>query len=806
MRESTRHCWLALLMLASVSGSIAPAAERVTDDATHDLTAVLLTAGRLDDAEWVCRNELKRHPEGQLGYAKWTARLANVLAQQNSRQVFGGGETRLHERVDPAIDLSCAPIDALLTAYPDSPSAVFLSASKLLVRQHILRAAIIAASVSPPDPSLVDELLSRITRLQGDAAEVHESAVDHWRLRSADLTSRSAPAGQIGADQYVRLIQELALQRVTLAVLQTELFAKNSVDYRAAAADAVSRAEQTILELSDESDAKLAARALLTESLLRSGEIARADEMIQRFGSLADSKQSPTWIALKVRLELARGDTSAARSLCDSFYQSHNSSASNPGSLEMDFAKLDVLLADSQSDTQVAEWIESIERRGGAFARRRAEAIAISKLRTESSDGSKTPATTTPEQRMVPSLIAAQGEDWLRRNDPHRAATLLREAALAEPRPEVALGYAAKCAAASLVAKESAAAIDVLRQTARRHASASDAHQYAMQAALLASKPFERDDDPAERLALLEDILSEISQTWPTGETAVKANAWLCKIFADSGRFEDAAQASLELLTLGKRTDQFAPTLTRWFIYLSQLDVSQATEALESLTSTLRELARESDGLAALIAEASTWLFDRRSLDAQAAMPDGSNASATFLDQLAAFRRSGTGSIETDGVEGELLRRARWRLERDAMLDTSVQRAIGDVLSAWPNADPWQSATSEFWKRQDPSSIEAIVRLAQSDEQRDSAMRRGMRLLSTSVSADAKRAAIELSDRLAAKMKIGTDQWYSVKLQAIAWLKQIGDHEQASKRARYVLLLHKPEDSEVRKQFESYVQ
>jgi hypothetical protein len=510
----------------------------------------------------------------------------------------------------------------------------------------------------------------------------------------------------------------------------------------------------------------------------------------------------PIWTSLSVRYQLASGNESEAKRICREYYASQDSGAGSVSeqSLEMAFAKLDVLLADSSEDAEVARWIEFIERSGGAFARRRAEAIAIRQFR---SDGLL--AGDSGKPRVSPSLIAAQGEDLLRRDDPGKAATFLREAALAEPSAEAAFAYAAKSAAASIAAADTEEAINVLRDTASRHASNAAAPNLMMQAALLASQPFQQADDPKKRLELLEEVLKEISQTWATSDVAAKANDWLCRILVQTDRPGEAAQAALELLTLGRRPDQLAAVSTLWFDYLSKLDRQEVSSNLNFLSAALNEIADESKSLADPIRQLSVWFFDRQLLSERSADLIGDDVETEFLRKLARFRVSGQGMISDPESIGSLLRRrVRWRLERDAMLDASLQKSIGKVLSDWPGSNAWDKAAARLWSDQDDAAIESIKRLAVLGDQNPRSLRRGMELLAQSQSIDAKKAAVKLADRLAAVMQIKSKEWYLVKLQAITWLNQIGQSDESRKRAKFVLLLHRPEETGLRERFEKY--
>lgn len=803
MMESFPHFRrsISILIAMWVTIGAALAGERSTDDIGHDLTELLVAKGRLDDAQWVCRNQIENLAEGQLPHAKWTARLAHVLAERAAGELFASRPAELNERIDPAVSASVGEIDLLLDSYPESAAADFLSATKLMIRQRIVTAAIIAASVSPPDQQRLDGLLARISRLQLDTSELHERARKTWSARSVmSSPSRTGDADPavIAADQYNRLIQELAVQRISLSVLQTELFPKASSDFRGAAADAVVIAQQGILALPDGTIAKRSARALLVEALLRSGDTNAAGEVLRTVRAAPESHSSPKWLALQVEYELAKGRIAAAKLICDSFYGNTSEPDAAPQSIEMDFAMLDVLLASSGVENEAAAWLDFIQRRGGAFARRRAESIAIGVLRKGSGSGEMQAG-----GRVNPSLIAAQGEDWLRRDDPRRAAVLLREAALAESNATVAFQYAAK-AAAAIVATDTTAAIRVLRETAQKNATESGASDLMLQAALLASKPLAPKDDPKSRMLLLEELLNEISQTWPTNDAAFQSNAWLCRIYQQTDRSEDAARASLELLTLRRQPDQIGPTAQHWFEYLSQLEFSRATQELSSLAATLRELGNEEPSLTQAIDRVAIGLLDREVLVQRKPTLIGADTSTVFLNQIANFRINQRGPISTDGVDPPMLAQSRWRLERDAMLDDSMQHVVGVALGQWPSATSWQKATADLWRDPNDTSISMVRKLAVSDNDVATSLRRGMDLLATVPSENAKRAAIELSNRLAATMQLASAPWYAVKLQSLLWLKQIGDADQASKRAKYILLLHPPKDPAVRQQFERF--
>ncbi len=149
-----------------------------------------------------------------------------------------------------------------------------------------------------------------------------------------------------------------------------------------------------------------------------------------------------------------------------------------------------------------------------------------------------------------------------------------------------------------------------------------------------------------------------------------------------------------------------------------------------------------------------------------------------------------------------MLPRVRWRLQRDALLAYQFQSPIGELLLNLPGGTPWQTAMATYWARKDAASIEAVKQLADSGSGGESRLTDAIELLSRSESKDAKLAAIELTDRLAAELQIAAPDWYEAKWQAATWLSELGEQDQARKRAKYVLLLHRPADPELAKRFE----
>lgn len=346
----------------------------------------------------------------------------------------------------------------------------------------------------------------------------------------------------------------------------------------------------------------------------------------------------------------------------------------------------------------------------------------------------------------------------------------------------------------------------MLRRVAIRHPAQENAPDLVMQAALLGTKPFQPNDDPKGRFELIEETLKGLSQTWPGTDTAFKGNEWLCRILKQSGRGEDAARVAVEFLMLRRQPDQVDATTDLVFNFVSSLDLETATSELGSLAPTYRELVSETESLSIPIARSAVWLLDRSLLQEFAKELEGAAVDPGLVNRLLAFRTGQADAVSTEGASPELIERARWRLERDAMLDSSQQPVIGKVLLDWPSSDTsdqaWHRATAAYWAQGDQQSIDQIKRLALEGENQSESLRRALMVLRSSDSKAGNQLAIELSDRLAAMMKIGSESWYKEKLRAIRLLVQAGQKDEAIKRAKYILLIHPPKDAEIRKQLQ----
>ena len=424
-----------LLFLASAPGALS--SDRTSNDIGSDTIGQLITRQRLDEAEALCRWQLRQFNEGDVNHARWTATWSNVLAEKASMGLFAADERAFLSQLNALTQKAIAPIEKLIDSYPDSQALLFLRSQEIAVRQRILQAAIVASVVSPSTENRTDQLLVQATRIQGDTVRLAEEATQTLREYQAELKQKES-----AIEDHQRLIQELAVRRISLAVMQTELFENGTSDHQTSAASAVTIAKDSVLALPDGTLAQWTAKLWHVEALLRLGVATEADRILHELENETPANKEFHLQSLLVRSATIQGNHAKAKALVSEFYGhvADGSSVSGaPISPEMDFAYLSLLLSDGADPSQLANWIANIEQRGGAYARRRAESITIAALGRSRIDGTNE---RTPMAN--PALIAAQAEDLLRRNELQRAAGLLRAAALAESDSTMAFEYAKK--------------------------------------------------------------------------------------------------------------------------------------------------------------------------------------------------------------------------------------------------------------------------------------------------------------------------------------------------------------------------
>lgn len=701
------------------------------------------------------------------------------------------------------------PVTELLESYPDHPRQLFLAAQLLDVRRQAARHDAVAYSVARHRTKISDRGLSRLTRITSDLQDLAtETAAQQALLDAASLR----PENTRRAADLMRLRRSLLVQTVQAMLLQTELLDPGSRDFLAAASQVETAADGALAVLPNDSEARQIITRLKIDAVLRSGQGARADSMIRRFTDTF-STLSPEAVALQIRIDLANDRDQQAYQKVGSFYGATPVSA--PLCVDVDLAALQTLIALNGSGNntaqngqheRIARWMDVIEQRGGVYARRRAEAITLQLLKSSISNTSPT--------NISAALVAAQGEDWLRRGDFARAAELLAEAARNERDSSLALTYAAKSAAASAHSSRTADAATLLKEVALTHATSPNAVDYFMQALLLDSKG----PPEATLIARLEEDLRELMTVWPTSKQAPVAQQWLVRILKSQTRLLDAAESSLPLAP-----DQTTPTQNDyeqasqlWIELFKELNSAENTTSALSTRALTQRFVKAIDPHHTLPSGRDTFrriaafCLDRSELATLSrynlADPPVDAKTTPFAHAFLRYRTSWTPDAVLQNPPPTMIRVAIDRLMRDGRLDRSARPQITAMINSWTrdgagDGDSLNHAERLAWNGETKASSEMIARLAaKSDTSADLIRESAQRL--TAAGDDASRAAaVDLWDQLAAGTTRGSQRWHVAKLGAIETLVASNRSDEARKRARYVLLTSPPSDVQIRQRY-----
>ncbi|MGI9469935.1 MAG: hypothetical protein ACR2NZ_00285, partial [Rubripirellula sp.] len=393
-----------------------------------------------------------------------------------------------------------------------------------------------------------------------------------------------------------------------------------------------------------------------------------------------------------------------------------------------------------------------------------------------------------------PSLIAAQGQDWLRRGEPGRAGDLLAAAAAAERNPDRALSRASEAAAALISAERYLDAVGVLVDIAVANPSGEHAGATHLQAIVMASKYGDQQADVASQI---EALLRNNLKAWPAAPNAKAARAWLQKLLRSQNRFVEAAQVASTIPTESTDVGDVQSLSDAWIDAIERVPESAETERRE-----LRRLFQAS----LLPLRSSELILDQYRL-----------ITAIFLDRetLANLPRSGVDNTAMDQFvnalieyreKGGLLSQqppAEWatRVERRLMADgrkyPNLRTAAANTIASWGNASGPSVAKAErlLWNRDVEQAIAMLRTLRAESNKKGVISRQSATLLGSSGDAVARREAIRIWDELASGSKQGSSQWHEAKLAAIRLLRDAGEREEAYRRAKFIRLTH-PQMSE----------
>ncbi len=749
---------------------------RSTDDCESDLIETLIRLGRFDDALQVCRpttsTDLERTGERD---AKRAITISQILtARQMTQATFD----------DRAIALATEPVASFLSSIPDHPRRIFLNAQSIAVQRAAARFAILASAVASSGRSLDDTALASVVRAGEATRELADEVAD---TRSRLQTDREL-ASQPMISDLIRLERELLVESVSLALLQTESFSGSSPashgDVIAAATAAERAAEQALTKLPNDSQARIEITRLKIEAVLRAGQSQQAsdqyDLLVQSTGT---RPLSPAMLSLRVRIDLAADALKDAEHVLHQFFGDDPERASI--SVEMDLARLAYLLAEKSSDTDsISRWIELIGHRNGPYATRRAEVMALSKLR--SSDG---------ETVVDASLIAAQGRDWLRRGESGRAAELLTAAATSDTNPTRGIRHAIEAAALWKHLGQTNRAAEILETTAINNADADNAAAIHLQSILLRWQLTDSPENDQRREQIKNALRLNIDQ-WPTNATATSARSWLTKILDSEGDLVGAAESATRAVgTL--TTDGFSVSFELWQEAFLKCDERTAEEVSRRFYLAFAAIERQPAVEAGYRRAIATLAARDRLTDLPV---EASDAEYRFFVAITVARRTGAfGDPFPEPpitISERMMRCLRRRLMIDARSNPASRAGIAALLERWHEIQQGRSGDVDIdgraerllWLERTEEAIDLLQNFIASDSSSIQPIERAAQLLASSTDDRARGKAIELFDRIATGSARGTLAWHEAKIDGIELMLQTNRSDEARRRAEYILL------------------
>lgn len=744
---------------------------RATNDRDQDLVEALVQRERYDDALSLCRMFRRgADPEADVS-AKWAILQSQILvARQMGQNQF--------EETD--VQATSKPVSDLASSYPEHRRKWFLRAQASIVQRSAALHRVLRAAVSPADDNARVEATTSLLRANVELETLVKEIGDARIL--LDQQTENRPFAMM--EDMARLQQELQVESVSLALMQTELCAPGSDDCIAAATRAEQIADQAIAKLPSDTKARKEVERLKVESMLQAGQYDRADRELKLMITAKEPLSSPRWTALQIRLDMAQQRMDQASARLNRYYGDQPGLA--PRSIEMDLAKFEFMLRNDPAAAS-GDWLDAIQSRGGVYARRRAEAMAISLLGR--SNSSMTPA-------IDPSLVAAQGEDYLRRGEPGRAAELLAAAAVAETNPDRAVQRAAQAAAAFGLVDRQREAASVLAQTAVANPEAKQAAAAHLQAAVLVAS---HDPQAAESL---EAMLRVNLKQWPAAETSTSARAWLQKLLIGQQRFVEAAETVTDVPAAQVSAELIDSIASQW--HLAQRNGSEvSSEISQRFYAAYQPLL--SNPIAAERFPLLVALLIDRGLLGQVRLANDMVARDPFAGALLAYRERGTESDPLLSPPQDVIADATERLMRDGRENPVLRKSIARLLGQWQGNDDQSIEHAErlLWGGQIEQSVKIIHNLMRDQPGVAEVTVRAAKLLESSNDAEAMKEAIRLWDQLAAGAPQGTPLWHEAKLAGIAALRRSGNADEAQRRARYVLLTLPTMDDVYRQQYQS---
>ena len=398
------------------------------------------------------------------------------------------------------------------------------------------------------------------------------------------------------------------------------------------------------------------------------------------------------------------------------------------------------------------------------------------------------------------SLIAAQGQDWLRRGNPGRAGDLLSAAAASESDPTRAIQRAGEAAAALVAADRTLDAAQVLADVALAKPSGNAAAAAHLQAAVLVAS-----SDKPDRAATLEAMLRANLKQWPGGKPATSTRDWLRKILVAQQRHADAAEVATSIPLDEISENDLVSIIDAWRAAFRSAEPQAFDELAQRFQKSFEPLL-ESDLVRSRYRLAAALLLDRTLLFG---LPTASLADpiAKLADALLEFRQRGVVSELLNSPPDTYADDASWRLMLDGRAYPQLRTSIAALLEKWNSgADVFARAERLLWTGQTDSAITMLRKLIRAKPTEAEISQQAAGLLGSDSDPRSRREAIQLWDELAAGAKQGSALWHDSKLAAIVLLQRTGNREEAARRAKYILLTMPVMDRQWQTRYQAFTQ
>jgi len=805
--------WLAV-QRGQVFGAELPA------DATAAI-ATLIHAGNLEAAATETEQQMDRFSLSQDETGRWAELLSKIRLARMMRASALEEAALLAEAI--------APLDRILTAYPEHSRSFWLRFQRLMIDAAVARRQGLSAIATPEHDA------GRLTAL---AAVIQTS--NGLRDLLAEVTSAISVAFQNNdtertVDSLMSLRNAIATERVRVLLARGELFGIESDDFLAAAEEADRAAVDALAMIRNDSIVQQELLQLRSEALRRMGQPAEAAKLLRPMLSPAvssvptDSGPSignanrannlnDALFATAVRIAIDLEQWDGAKQFLDRHYGEQPATA--PAAPELDIARLRYLIQISLRDAddktaidpnqqrQIGQWIETVGRRGGDFALRRAQTVAVELLGALASRSN--------DSRIVIAEAAAK----MRAGDIVDAANLLADAARTTADDESAQQLAITGAAAYSKAQQDRLAAQLLYEIADKHPNSVRSSDLMLQAAVIIA----RLGDSAH----VDSWLQQIIDRWPKSPSADRARQWQVARWVAAGKLVQAAIAVTPTRTDGSEAPgtiaaQWAEATERWLAALVALELfddefqlnRQSREVIDqALQAGLQQPSPESVRFQMTIA---TLFGDGPHLQSARFLNQRVGGDG-FIDWLYSVR---SGRLRSDEIVNVAVinhtlpyirSAAAKRLVADGRRDASRQSSLASpILALTPDTPATDPAHGQalIW-RGDWQNAEVILdqwigNQPPGEKRLRSALWTARALVEAS-SPQAKTRGLQRYLLLGDNLATDDPLWHTAKLATISALIQTGDPAQAKRLAQYVLLTRPPNDPEVELRFRELAQ